>query len=386
MNREPQISIQSGRFRKLRAWNRRRNYLFKQIKFNIRIYIAKIIWDKRKKNLLDITAVKTILLLRNEGTIGDMVVYSPLVKTLYESGYIVDLLLTKSSSVVMTKSPYVRNIYEADDVCTEDYLKSFKHSVPDSIMKTLNDNHYDLVIDPSLFDTPVHRMPLLREINARSVLGFNKWKNINHYSASLDFKNGTEHITKTVQLIAEYMKLSSINLRPYNLYIPDNISDEVKKFLNSLNNKQKVIINIFAGNKERCFSQQQLSSIIDKIREKYAHTDIILLDHRKEISLPLADNVVINPFRTLQHVMALICQADLIITPDTSIVHISAAWEKPLICVYKNVDDNNHLWAPGYTNASQIIINTRLLYEEKTIPDLILREIEHRELLAANKH
>ena len=310
-----------------------------------------------------------------------MVVYSPLVRSLHESSYTIDVLLTKSSSVVMKYNPYVRNIYEAGDGNSEVYLKRFNHTVPDSTIKALNNNKYDLVIDPSLFDTPVHRMQLLHDINARSVLGFNKWNNINHYSKSLYFKRGKEHVTTAVSLIADCMEVNSISLHPYNLHLPDSILDEVRGYLHSWGNKTKVIINIFTGSPERCFSQEQLAKIIELINKTYADIEFILLDHRKEITLSLPDNVVINPFGTLHHVMALNHEADLVISPDTSIVHMSAAWEKPLISVYKKVLNNNDLWAPGYANASQIIVQHRMMSEVEDIPERILQEINHRGLL-----
>ena len=381
MSKDLDISISKGRFRKIREWNRRRNYYLKEVRLNIKVYIAKIIWDKRKKSVFDINSVKTVLLLRNEGTIGDMVVYSPLVKSLYDAGYEVDILLTKSSSAVMKYNPYVRNIYEADDGSAEVYLKRYRHTVPESAIKAMNKNNYDLVIDPSLFDTPVHRMRLLREINGKSVLGFNKWRVINHYSKSLHFKSGTEHVTTAVSLIADCMQLNPIKLRPYKLHLPDSILNEVREYLASLGNQKKVIINIFTGSPERCFSQEQLAEIIELLNEAYSDVKVILLDHRKEITISLPENVVINPFGSLHHVMALIHEADLIISPDTSIVHISAAWEKPLISVYKNVVDNNDLWAPGYDNASQIIVQHRMMARGENIPELIMQEIDKRGLL-----
>jgi ADP-heptose:LPS heptosyltransferase len=79
--------------------------------------------------------------------------------------------------------------------------------------------------------------------------------------------------------------------------------------------------------------------------------------------------------------MALIHEADMVISPDTSIVHISAAWKKPLVCVYKNITDNNDLWAPGYKNASQIIVNKRKISDMESVPELILHEINKRGLL-----
>lgn len=381
MEKEFAISVSSGRFKKLRELNRRKNYFMKELKTAIKIHIAKLIWDRRKKSVLDTNSIKSILLLRNEGTVGDMVVYSSLVSHLYAAGYIIDILLTKSSGVVMKYNPCVRNIYEAEDACTEVYLKGFNHTVSESIIKILRKNNYDLVIDPSLSSIPVHRMRLLQEINAKSALGFNKCSNINHYSKSLSFESKTEHVTKAASLIAECLGINPAKLHPYELHIPDCIVGEVKGFFDTLNNKSKIVVNIFAGNKERCFSQEQLAEIIKGLKEVYVDVEIILLDHRNEIKIPLPENVVINPFKTLHHVMALIQEADLIISPDTSIVHISAAWEKPLISVYKDVDDNNYLWAPGYDNASQIIIHNRLISHEKNIPNLIMQEIKRRGFL-----
>ncbi|WP_037383340.1 glycosyl transferase, partial [Serratia sp. DD3] len=182
MSKNLEISISTGRFRKLREWNRKKNYYLKEVRLNIKIYFAKILWDKRRKEVFDIKSVKTILLLRNEGTIGDVVISTPLVKGLYEAGYTVDLLLTKSSSVAIKHNPYVRDVYEADDCNNAVFLKSFKHAVADATINKLNKNNYDLIIDLCLFDTPVHRMMLFRDINAKFVLGFNKWSCINHYS------------------------------------------------------------------------------------------------------------------------------------------------------------------------------------------------------------
>lgn len=64
-------------------------------------------------------------------------VTTPLVKCLCESGYTVDLLLTKSSSVVMEHNPYVRNIYEAEDCNNEVFLKRFTHTVAKSTVEKL---------------------------------------------------------------------------------------------------------------------------------------------------------------------------------------------------------------------------------------------------------
>ncbi len=55
--------------------------------------------------------------------------------------------------------------------------------------------------------------------------------------------------------------------------------------------------------------------------------------------------------------MALIAQAELIISPDTSVVHMAAAWNKPLIAVYKDVLLNNRLWALAMTMPGRSLLN-----------------------------
>lgn len=373
-----ELSISMGGFKKIRAWNRKRNYYFKKVKLNIKIYIAKLIWDKRRKSVFDIGSVKTVLLLRNEGTIGDVVVSTPLVKCLYESGYTVDLLLTKSSRVAMKYNPYVRHVYEAGDCNNKVFLKSFNHTVAASTIETLRENNYDLVVDLCLFDTPVHRMMLFRDIKAKFVIGFNKWSCINHYSKSISFENGDEHVTKAISLVAHNMGLDFKNRNAYDLHIPSEISSEVQEYLSAWEGKVKVVINIFTGSPERNLSQEQLSQTIGMLSEKSDNMIFIILDHRKELDIHLSDNAVINPFNSLHHVMELIRNVDLVISPDTSIVHISATWKKPLISIYKNITDNNYLWAPGYKGASQIIVNNRKISDVENVPELILNEAKKR--------
>jgi ADP-heptose:LPS heptosyltransferase len=119
-----------------------------------------------------------------------------------------------------------------------------------------------------------------------------------------------------------------------------------------------------------------LSSLIGKLQKAYPDVQIILLDHRNEIRLPLPEKVRINPFKTLHHAMALIADADLVISPDTSVVHMAAAWRKPLVAIYKDVRMNNRLWAPGYDNARQIIVKCGKVHHMENLASLIMSEIE----------
>lgn len=143
----------------------------------------------------------------------------------------VDFLLTKSNSQVMRYNPRIRHIYEAENVDSADYLHKFTHNVPQSVITELANNKYDIVIDPSLFDIPVHRMLLLRQIKPRAVLGFNKWPSIKHYSKSFDFDCENWHVSKTFSFIADYLQLDKKSLQSYDLHIPQDICQQVRDYL-----------------------------------------------------------------------------------------------------------------------------------------------------------
>ena len=96
------------KFNKIRELNRRRNYFTKKVRNALRVGVAKALWDRRRRQPVDLSSAKTVLLMRNEGAVGDVVVDSALVKCLHQSGYIVDFLLTTSNSQVMRYNPRIR--------------------------------------------------------------------------------------------------------------------------------------------------------------------------------------------------------------------------------------------------------------------------------------
>ncbi|SFO40399.1 ADP-heptose:LPS heptosyltransferase [Candidatus Pantoea varia] len=384
MNKDTRIKISTGPFKKIREWNRKKNYYLKEVKLKARMSIAKILWDKREKVPFYPDAVKKILLVRNEGKVGDIIVSTPLIKSLHQAGYTVDLLVTEACYDVMRYSPYISNIYKAANCSYNQYLKSLNHTVSKATMTLLHENKYDLIIDPCLSETPVHRMKLFSDVNARFVIGLNKKSDINHYTLSVLFKNDKQHVTDLLSLISERFGVKATGDFTYNLHFPDIVLDEVSAFLSPWKSKKKIIINAFAGTPERNFSQQQLLELVKLINNNTKETKVIILDHRNEIKVTLPDNTVKNPFSTLHHLMALIKEVDMVITPDTSIVHISAAWKKPLISVYKYADNNN-MWAPGYENASHIIIHDDKTSDAENVPEVIFNEIVRRGLLGGRE-
>ncbi|MDX7986392.1 glycosyltransferase family 9 protein [Xenorhabdus sp. 12] len=369
--------MKKKRFSTLRAWNRKRNYLMKDLRYYVRLIVAKFIWDKNRKNALDINIIKSVLLLRNEGKIGDMIVDTILLRELSKSGYQVDVLATVTNSIILKYNPYVRDVYLADNIDTPSFIKNYFHNIPSETINVLKSNNYDLVIDTSLFDTPIHRLNLFKQINAKNVVGFNKEKWLNCYTKNIQFDFNENHVKLTSREIMHFLN-KNVGDFNYELYYPNEINIKIKKFINELRLKSKkiIVINSFAGDAERCLSIVQLKKITEKLRNSYKDISMVFLDHEDKIDIAEFSDVYKYQSESLHHTISLISHADLIISPDTSIVHISAAYKKPLIAIYQDFKSNKKLWEPGYDEAIQILATHGKLHENKDIDDIIAESVK----------
>lgn len=364
--------MKKKKFATLRALNRKRNYLMKDIRYYLSLFREKILWDKQKKTTIDFSSVKSILILRNEGKIGDVIVDTSIIKILSQHNYVIDMLVTSTNDSILKYNKYIRNIYISNKITLNDFMKKRTHNVSDDILKQLKENNYDLIIDPSMFNVPMHRLKLLNQISAKNVISFNKKRWLKHYSYSIDFDYNLYHIKESYKLLLNAFNIKNTEIN-YDIQYPDKIDEEIETYLTTLPNENKtVILNIFAGSDERCLSVAQAKEIEEKLSLLSNKINLIILDYKNEIPSNTFKNAKIYNPATLQHTISLISKADLIISPDTSIVHIAATYQKPLIAIYKYSIHNNILWAPGYTQAEQIYVSNSRTYEDKEIVNQII--------------
>jgi ADP-heptose:LPS heptosyltransferase len=106
--------------------------------------------------------------------------------------------------------------------------------------------------------------------------------------------------------------------------------------------KKLIVINLSAGSSERIWQTEKWLLVINNIdREKfnviisYAPAEApqanVLSENATDISL--------FPSRNLDDVIALIARVNLIITPDTSLVHVSSAFNRPIIGLFTSNED-----------------------------------------------
>ncbi|WP_338963191.1 glycosyltransferase family 9 protein [Fusobacterium nucleatum] len=329
------------------------NRIFQDYMRAKRLKIGKYIWDRKEKakiiegdNFLKNNSIKSILFLRYDGKIGDMIVNSLMfreIKKVYPDIKI-GVVARGAAMDIIKDNPNVDRIYE--------YYKDRK-KIKDLALK-IKEEKYDLLIDFSEM-LRVNQMMLINLCGARINIGLDRkdWELFDlSIESGKDFK-WTEHITKRylAYLIKLGLKKENINIS-YDIYLKDEKKYEV--FFNEIKESKKIILNPYGASKHKSFNVETLENIITYLKDK----DIAIIltyfgDKYKELEfLEKKYKYVYIPkkIESILDTAILIKKSDYVISPDTSIVHIASAFNKKMITVYPPKGGKygvDHLvWAP----------------------------------------
>jgi len=338
--------MKKKKFSKLREWNRRRNYLMKRLRMDI----ARFRFDTKERRHFDFSQVQRVLFLRDDDKIGDMVVSTSLFREFGQAGLHIDVLAGKNSANVITHNSYIKKIItiSADE---ENSLK---------LAKQLSYQPYDLVVDMGDQMSP-QRLRFLSALKAKNLIGFNK-DHYNLYNKSIAYDGFNLHITERYKSLLKTLGFNDSNTQ-YDLHTSEEVRQQVAQFLASLPQFPNVVLNPFTADKKRDLSHTQCHELVDKIKSQYSQINIILVGTPNKINELKIPGTYINPFNTLESAIEIIHHANLVISPDTSIVHIAAAWEKPLVCLYGHDMHgkfiNSMVWGPGNPRSIQLFTKSK---------------------------
>jgi len=89
---------------------------------------------------------------------------------------------------------------------------------------------------------------------------------------------------------------------------------------------------------------------------------------------------VFASYLSILDVSALIKKLDLVITPDTSMVHIASAFNTSTVSIYPNNRDNHRLWSPRSTLSSSVFSN-----DTESIQGFDLQEVVNKSIGLINR-
>ena len=337
-----------------REWNRKKNLWLRAKKAQL----AKFLLDRKSPAHYSPSAfksIKKVLFLRHDNKLGDMIVSTISfhnLKALYPKIHLA-VITGPSAKTIIENNKDVNQIY----IYKRSWFKILKLGL------ALRKEKYDLVIDIDREPT-AQSIFLLRLIKARFTFGFNR-DGYKLYNINKPYTWSNGHITKLHKAVFEGLKILPRNYDfdyRYILPLPKESVKLAEKIIKPLKKEgeELIIFNPFAASKRRCFSAAQALEITKQL-PKYKILVIGPADNLKTFFKDyndLPDNLtLVSQDNALKGGIllniALLKQTDILITPDTYIVHAANAFNKKQICVYLSSDQENIiLWGPNSQNAT----------------------------------
>lgn len=325
----------------------------------IRLDLGRKIWDKKsekhleliKNNRVDMSRVKSILFLRYDGKIGDMVINTLMFREIQKRypNIRIGVVSRGAATDIIKFNPHIDIIYN--------YKKGKESELANEIAK----ENYDILIDFSEM-LRVNQMKFINLCKAKINIGLDK-KDWNLFDLSYE-KDYKKHITDVYKNVLDILGIENPDLS-YEIYTGTVIKEEIERRLRELGNPESIVIlNPYAASKHRSFNVEKILEISCKVLKESSSMLIFIGEPSKKSEiegiievLGDRDRVKYPALSGILEVVELIKHADYVITPDTSIVHIAATFKKPMTAVYRadsKDDTNSKLWAPNYDKAKQI--------------------------------
>ncbi len=299
---------------------------------------------------LDGARLKKVLFLRPE-KIGDMVISFPVFDGLHaKHPHIrISILGSPRNYAIIKSDPRFDRIF----LYTKKVLRDIR------TMLAMRREKYDCVVD-MICDDSVTAL-FLSQLCApgKPRIGVGKSKFRDYYDFNYDHRMGnTGHIIENTLKLLEAFGIDSSQVSGYAApYIDGAAGQRAEKFVSSVadGDSSAVMIgyNLSAGSPTRVWAKEKSTELVRRLVDSDPGIKVILFttpaerDRGKKILEQFDRNVHLVPDGlNLMEASAVLKQFDILISPDTSMVHIARAYRVDVVGLYSRFMKNFLLWKP----------------------------------------
>lgn len=302
---------------------------------------------------------RNILLIRLNN-IGDALVTTPLIEQLKNKIYCnIDILCHRRNSVVFENNKSVDNIF----ILEKGFFNFFRMLFRARRKKyyCIVDTHNDVSATANLF---------LLLLKSEYRFGFRKEEN-NLYTGVIEKPDSAK--THIAEQILHLLKLFGVEPDLKSVRIVYDYSNESSEFAadylerNFPEKKFLIGINLFAGSTARYWGTENFLKLLNFL-ERYPVNIILIAPEKLPADIDeLAGRAPVfrNDFDKLA---ALISKLDLLITPDTSVIHLASAYGVAVFGLYVHYNTDEMIWKPYGADFEYVVTEEATLagvrYEE----------------------
>jgi ADP-heptose:LPS heptosyltransferase len=263
---------------------------------------------------------------------------------------------------------YNKNVDQILNISKKSFLKNLL------IFKKLRKLNINLGIDFYLDNLRFNHLLMLRIISVNFLIGFYKdLYNVYNLSINKDFSN--VHVSEMYKYLLEILKIENPNLQ-YDVVLGNNEEHQAIELIKKCNSKYKILLNPFAASKHRSFGFNKLNELIELLETKIDTCLFVVCQEKNKKKLDSLKEMktFIVSFTSIIECAALIKYVDVVISPDTSIVHIAANFCKKTVALYLNYSNPYEkidiIWGPNNPNAIQLSVSAEIENDIKNIPNI----------------
>tara|TARA_B000000475_G_scaffold269576_1_gene263795 strand:+ start:1111 stop:2193 length:1083 start_codon:yes stop_codon:yes gene_type:complete len=353
----------------------------------IKAYLLRL-FTKKNQSTFRVTDSKKVLILKYD-RIGDMIVTTPIFRELKKSypDISISVLASNLNKDVIKYNPYVEKIYT-----------NYKNNILFDFGKLLilRWKRFDVCIELEHSVIP-HAIFRLKIINPKRIISIHKDGRYGVKGNELeiyDFLTKKETGKHFGEIWLNTLSFFDIKYssNKYDIFLSSIERNRAKTFSKSIKTKIKIGINLEGSFKEKQIRPDDLEKICVSIKQKFQDITIVIVSHpnRRDKTKMMISNmnlegvIVSYDTKNILDLAALINELDFIISPDTSIVHIASAFNKPIVSIHENNELSYTLWHPTSSVSKTIFSQSKygiIDYKVSEVIDhscMIIKDIEEK--------
>jgi len=295
---------------------------------------------------VDPESVKSILVLRPD-KLGDMIATIPAMHALKER--------LPHARVEVIASPRNKMLVQDDPVldAVHIYTKNIFRDLP--MINRLKRQRFDIVYDPICHDS-VTGLILTEMIAGKGVRAASRKLELHrYYDYCVNYEpEGHDHSFENAMLVFNVLGIDPSTIDPFKPpHIPPQSREKAESFLKTLPETFKVGVNISAGSASRTLSAEKYRAVLDTACSEYPTAYFVISctpDEREKaerIRAAQPDRCCLVPAGLSFHdVCAILGGLDLLISPDTSLVHVARLFQVPVLGLFSGHKRNFYFWRP----------------------------------------
>jgi len=337
--------------------------------------------NKEQTANIDSKKVKKILVLKYD-KIGDMVIATPIFRELKENLPWVKLTVLASNvnKPIIENNPYIDEIFV--------YSNKWSNLFP-TLLK-LRKRKFDVcfefeagVVSRSILITKIVKPKYVASVfkqHGRYGLSKDKIKLYDFYT-NYDISN---HRSLNLIDVLNFLNIKAVNTG-YDLHLSDDSKRRINNFLKSYDSQSfRIGLNLEGVTFGGRIDNERIRAILEGINQDFEVAFFILAPPWEKDSIEILINEIgikniHSTYFDIKDLQTFISNLHLVISVDTSVVHLASAFKIPTVAIYANDKKNFSQWHPNNPNSRVVFSRS-----EKSSVDFDASEvvIESKEIIA----